>query len=293
MKFSSVASRLPREDFSLKDFGLVNLGTLLVAIGVYFFRLPNNFSTGGVTGIAIIFSSFIPVPKSAIVWFMNILLIFLGFFLVNGAFGIKTVYSSLLFSALLSLFEKLVPLAKPLTDQPFLELIYAMMIPALGSAILFNCRASTGGSDITAMILKKYLHTNIGRALMYVDSIVAISSIFVFNIQTGLYSIMGLIMKAFLVDSILESFNICKYFNIVTSQPDLVTEYVTKTLNRSATEVHGIGCFTHADRSILLVVLTRPQAIRLQLFLKQHDPGAFVTVLNTSNIIGKGFRDNM
>lgn len=282
-----------KEDFSLKDLALVTFGTLLVAVGVYFFRLPNNFSTGGVTGIAILISKFIPVPKSVIVWIMNILLMVLGFVLVNGSFGIKTVYSSLLFSALLSIFEKVIPLSAPLTSQPLMELVYAMMIPALGSAILFDRQASTGGSDITAMILKKYLHTDIGKALMYVDSVVAFSAIFIFDIETGLYSIMGLVMKAFLVDSMLESFNICKCFNIVTSKPEQVIDFAVKELNRSATRISATGVFTNKDMTLLQIVLTKPQAIRMHMFLKKNDPGAFVTILNTSSIIGKGFKDRM
>lgn len=274
-----------------KEFGLLNLGTFLVAGGVYFFKFPNHFSTGGVSGLSIILGELVPsLSSGTFVWIINILLLLLGFRLINGSFGMKTVYSSMLFSALLWVLERVCPLEAPLTTQPFLELIFSVLLPAFGSAILFNIDASTGGTDITAMILKKYTSMDIGRALMVVDIGITIAACFVFGIEAGLYSILGLVMKAFLVDSLIESFNTCKYFNIITSKPAEVIDFVVHTLGRSATEVEATGVFSHEKRTLLLVVLTRPQAARLNRFLRQTDPGAFITIMNTSSIIGKGFR---
>ncbi len=274
-----------------KDFALLNLGTLLVAGGVYFFKFPNHFSTGGVSGLSIILGELVPaVSSGTFVWIFNIVLMLLGFWLINGSFGVRTVYSSMLFSAVLWVLERVCPLEAPLTTQPFLELIFSVLLPAVGSAILFNIDASTGGTDITAMILKKYTSMDIGRALMIVDIGITIAACFVFGMEAGLYSILGLIMKAFLVDSLIESFNTCKYFNIITSRPKEVIDFVVNTLGRSATEVEATGVFSHEKRTLLLVVLTRPQAARLNRFLRQTDPGAFITIMNTSSIIGKGFR---
>ena len=274
-----------------KDFGLLNLGTVLVAGGVYFFKFPNHFSTGGVSGLSIILGELVPaVSSGTFVWIFNIVLMLLGFWLINGSFGVKTVYSSMLFSALIWVLERVCPLEAPLTNQPFLELIVSVLLPAVGSAILFNIDASTGGTDITAMILKQYTSMDIGRALLVVDIGITVAACFVFGMEAGLFSILGLIMKAFLVDSLIESFNTCKYFNIITSRPAEVIDYVVHTLGRSATEVEATGVFSHEKRTLLLVVLTRPQASRLNRFLRQTDPGAFITIMNTSSIIGKGFR---
>lgn len=281
---------LTREN--LKSFGMVNVGTLLVALGVYFFRIPNNFSTGGVTGISVILAKLVPgISTGSFVWILNAVLLALGFLVINGAFGAKTVYCSTLFSTIVWALERVVPMNGPMTNQPFMELIFSILLPAFGSAILFEADASTGGTDIVAMILKKYTHMEVGRGLMCADIGVALASCIVFGMETGLYSILGLLMKGFLVDSIMDSFNINKYFHVVTDKPELVCDYIVKEFNRSATIMHGTGLFSNADKTILLIVLSPSQGAKLNQFLRQNDPGAFVTILNTSNIIGKGFRD--
>ena len=158
----------------VREFLLLTLGTALVAIGVYFFKFPNNFSTGGVTGIAVIISAFVPgVSTSTFASVLNLLFLVLGFVVLNSGFGLRTTYCSLLFSGLLSLLDRFCPLEAPLTDQPILELFFAVILPSLGSAILFNIGGSTGGTDILAMILKKFSSLDIGRALLCCDVLIA------------------------------------------------------------------------------------------------------------------------
>lgn len=276
---------------SLKDFLLLNAGTLLVAAGVYFFKFPNNFSTGGVSGISIILGSLFPqLSSGSYVWIINAALLLLGFVILGGSFGAKTVYSSMLFSAAVWVLERVCPLAQPLTTQPLLELIFSVMLPAIGSAILFDIGASTGGTDITAMILKKYSSLDIGKALLCVDALITVASCFVFGMETGLFSVLGLAAKALMVDSFIESFHICKYFNIVTTKPDDICRYITEKLNRSATVLDATGYYSKESRTLLLAVMTRPQAVQLNRYIRQVDPGAFITVSNVSTIIGKGFR---
>ena len=275
----------------LKDFIMLNLGTLLVAAGVYFFKFPNHFSTGGVSGISIILGQVVPwMSSGAFVMALNILMLALGFIFVNGAFGLKTVYSSLLFSAVTWLLERICPLDAPLTSQPFLELVFSVLLPAAGSAILFNMDASTGGTDITAMILKKYSGMDVGKALLVCDFFITVAACAVFGMETGLFSVMGLLMKAFLVDSIIESFNIHKYFHIITDRPQPIEDFITKDLNRSCTVVDCTGAYTGEKRTLIISAMSRGQAVRLNRKLKELDPGAFVTITNTSTIIGKGFR---
>lgn len=279
-----------RVKVALKEFPLLTLGTLLVALGVYFFKFPNNFSTGGVTGIAILLSAIFPaVSSSLFASVLNVVFLILGFIVLNRGFGARTVYCSLLFSAMLSGLEWLCPLSGPLTDQPLLELLFAVILPALGSGILFNMQGSTGGTDILAMILKKFTNMDIGRALLYVDVIVAGSTLFLIGIETGLFSLLGLLMKSVLVDTVIESINRKKSVILVTSIPDAVCSFITQNLKRSATIWDAKGAYTHETKWVVMSALTRSQAVILRRWLKERDPQAFILITNSSEIFGKGF----
>ena len=274
----------------VREFLLLTLGTALVAVGVYFFKFPNNFSTGGVTGIAVLLSSLIPaVSSSSFASVINIFFLILGFFVLNKGFGVRTVYCSLLFSALLSGLEWLVPLSAPLTDEKILELFFAIIFPAFGSAILFNLDGSTGGTDILAMILKKYSSLDIGKALLYVDVLIAASTFLVFDVETGLCSLLGLSLKSILVDNVIESINRKKSFILVTSYPNEVCRFITETLHRSATFWEAEGAYSHEKKWVVLAALSRAQAVALRRYLKSIDSQAFMLITNSSEIFGKGF----
>lgn len=274
----------------LREFLPLTLGTALVAFGVYFFKFPNNFSTGGVTGIAVLLSAVFPsISSSTFASVINILFLILGFAVLNRGFGVRTVYCSLLFSALLSGLEWLCPMSAPLTDQKMLELFFAVIFPALGSAILFNMQGSTGGTDILAMILRKFTSLDIGRALLCVDVLIAGSTLFLINIETGLFSLLGLILKSVLVDTVIESLNRKKSFILVTSCPDEVCNFITHTLHRSATFWKAEGAYTHQEKWVVLAALSRAQAVALRRYLKVLDPHAFMLITNSSEIFGKGF----
>lgn len=275
----------------IKNFLLITLGTVLTAVGIYFFKFPNNFSTGGVSGISILLGKLVPFLSPAVsMWVINLILLLIGFLFFGRGFGLMTAYCSMLYSFLTWLFEEIYPMTAPFTDQPFLELCFAMMLPAVGSAILFNCNASTGGTDIVAMILKKYTSLDIGKALLVSDALIAFSACFVFDIRTGLFSLLGLIIKAFVVDSVIESINLCKYFSIVTSCPDAICDYIIREMNRSSTVIDAIGAYSHENRKVILVACRRSEAVRLRQYIKTVDPKAFMFITNTSEIIGKGFR---
>ena len=275
----------------IKNFLLITLGTVLTAVGIYFFKFPNNFSTGGVSGISILLGKLVPFLSPAVsMWVINLILLLIGFLFFGRGFGLMTAYCSMLYSFLTWLFEVIYPMTAPFTDQPFLELCFAMMLPAVGSAILFNCNASTGGTDIVAMILKKYTSLDIGKALLVSDALIAFSACFVFDIRTGLCSLLGLIIKAFVADSVIESINLCKYFSIVTSCPDAICDYIIREMNRSSTVIDAIGAYSHENRKVILVACRRSEAVRLRQYIKTVDPKAFMFITNTSEIIGKGFR---
>lgn len=275
---------------ALKEFPLLTLGTVLSAVGIYFFKFPNSFSTGGVTGMAILLSVIFPnVSSSAFASVLNIAFLILGFIVLNKGFGVRTIYCSLLFSGLLSGLEWLFPMTAPLTDQPMLELFFAVILPALGAGILFNMQGSTGGTDILAMILKKYTHMDIGQALLYVDVIIAGSTLFLVNIRTGLFSLLGLLLKSVLVDTVIESINRKKSVILVTTFPEEIASFITHDLARSATIWEAKGAYTHETRWVVMSALSRSQAVILRRRLKEIDPHGFMLITNSSEIFGKGF----
>lgn len=273
----------------LKNFSLLTISTLIMAVGIYFFKFANNFTFGGITGIAVLVAKFFPISASDFSFVVNILLLIIGWIVLGKRFAEKTAYSTILLSVSLSLLERIYPMSHPLTNEPLLELIFAILLPALGSAILFNIGASSGGTDVIAMILKKYTSVDIGKGLMISDLIFTLAGFLVFNVKTGLYSLFGLIMRSALIDNFIESFNRSKYFHVVTSNATCICDFIQNDLQRGATIVNATGAFTGDDKYIILTVLSPSQAVKLRNFIKEHDPKAFLLVSNTSEIIGKGF----
>lgn len=272
------------------EYGIITFATLLLVVGVYFFKFTNNFSFGGVTGIAVVVSKVFGGTAGTITFLINMALLVFGFLFLGKSFGAKTVYVSVLTSVGLSGLEIICPLTAPLTNEPVLELIFAIFLPSLSAAILFNIGASGGGTDIIAMILRKYTSVPIGTALFLVDCFIVAASCFVFDIQTGLFSLTGLLAKSLVIDNVIESINLCKAFMIVCDQPDEICDYICNTMGRSATIYHAEGAFTHADKTIILTVMKRSQAVQLRNFVRINQPDSFITIFNSSEIIGKGFR---
>lgn len=273
----------------LKNFSLLTISTLIMAVGIYFFKFANNFTFGGITGIAVLVAKFLPISASDFSFVVNILLLIIGWIVLGKSFAEKTAYSTILLSISLSLLERIYSMSHPLTNEPLLELIFAILLPALGSAILFNIGASSGGTDVIAMILKKYTSVDIGKGLMISDLIFTLAGFLVFNVKTGLYSLFGLIMRSALIDNFIESFNRSKYFHVVTSNATCICDFIQNDLQRGATIVNATGAFTGDDKYIILTVLSPSQAVKLRNFIKEQDPKAFLLVSNTSEIIGKGF----
>lgn len=268
----------------------MSAGMVLLTVGVYFFKIPNGFSTGGVSGIGTLLGKITPFTPATLISVINLICLLLGFLVLGKETGIRTVYSSLLFSGLTQILELACPIEKPLTDQPFLELAYAMLLTSIGSAIIFHCSASSGGTDIIALILKKYTSLNVGKALLCVDFLIAASSFFVFGMKVGLFSLLGLFSKAYIVDGVIENMNSCKYFLIITTHPDEISDFILKNLHHGATLVNATGAYTHDNKTALHTVCKRIEAIRLQKEVRRVDPSAFMIITTSSEIIGRGFR---
>jgi uncharacterized membrane-anchored protein YitT (DUF2179 family) len=275
---------------TIKEYLLCIVGAFFVALGVYFFKFPNNFSTGGVSGISIILGNYFGLASASyIATVINAIMLILGFAMIGRDCGLKTVIGTATMSGSLVLFELIIPMSSPLTDEPFLELIFAILLPAVGSAILFNTEGSTGGTDIIAMILRKYTHMNIGTALLISDAGITMLS-FLFGAKTGLFSLLGLIMKTFFIDTVIDGINQSKCFSIITESPDEISDFITHTLNRSCTVVEGKGGFTHNRKYMISAAMNRYQAVKLQRYLKENHPDTFMMITNSSEVIGKGFR---
>lgn len=274
----------------IKQYAVLTFATLILVAGVHVFKFPNNFSFGGVTGIAVVLSALFRFSASTWTFIINMALMVLGFLFLGKGFGVKTAYVSILSSVGLSLMERFFPMSGPITSQPVLELIYAIVLPAFSSAILFNVEASSGGTDIVAMILKKYTSFNIGTALLLVDVFIVGMSCLVFDAQTGLFSFCGLMAKSLVIDGVIENINLSKYFTIICDNPEPICDYITHTLRRSATVYHAQGAYSGREKSIILTVMKRNQAVQLRNYVKRTQPLSFIMITNSSEIIGKGFR---
>ena len=273
----------------IRYFLMLTLSTLLIAAGTYFFKFTNNFTFGGVTGLAVLIARTGVISAGDFNLIMSMILLVIGLVILGKKFAAKTAYCSILLSVALSVMERIWPMSGPLTDQPMLELCFAIALPALGSAILFNIGASSGGTDIVAMILKKYSSFDIGRALLLSDALITAAGFFVFDIETGLYSVLGLTIRSFMVDTFIESFNLSKYFNVVCDHPEPICDFIVHTLGRSASVFEAKGAYSGKEKHIILTALNRVQAVRLRNYIKATEPTAFILISNTSEIIGKGF----
>lgn len=274
----------------IKEFLTMTAGVILLTIGVYFFKIPNGFSTGGVSGIGTVLGKITSITPATWIAVINFGLLILGFIFLGKGTGVKTVYCTVLFSALTWALEEIIPVTAPLTGEPFMELIYAMLLSSIGSALLFFVGASSGGTDIVALIMKKFSRLDVGTALLYTDCVVAVSAFFVFGIETGLFSLLGLFAKAFLVDGVIERLNTCKYFVVITTECEKVSEYILESLHHGATMHEAVGEFTGEKRYMLHTVCKNHEAYRLRKQIKAIDSRAFVIITTSSEIVGRGFK---
>ena len=266
----------------LKDlnfFALLNLGLVLTAVGIVYFKNPNHFAFGGTSGLSILLADLFPrINVGGFMWIINIVLVVLGFIFLGVKCMGWTIYSSFALSFFVSCCEWLYPSGVSLSGDAMLDLVFAVFLPALGAAIVFDIGASTGGTDIVALILAKYTSMEIGKALMVSDILIVLAAAVRFGMGTGLYCILGLIGKSFVVDGAIENIRLRKVCTIMTANPQPILDFIIHDMNRSATVEKAYGAYTHH------------QALQLRNFLRENDPHSFITIVNSSEIIGKGFR---
>ena len=274
----------------IKSFFIITISITIMAIGVYFFKFPNNFTFGGVTGAAVVFANLLPVSASMFSTIANMILLVIGFIFLGKTFAIKTTYATVLLSGELLAFEKLTPLTHPLSNEPMLELIFAIALPAISSALLFYEGASSGGTDVIAMIVKKYTNVeDIGMALFLTDLVMIIIACFVFDINTALYSFVGLVVTSFMIDAIIENIMLRKSIMLICNDKDVICDFIINELGKSATYVDAKGAYTGERNYIIFSTLTKKQAVELRRFIHENKLHAFMSVMSTSEVFGKGF----
>jgi uncharacterized membrane-anchored protein YitT (DUF2179 family) len=273
------------------SFILVNVGILMVAVAIVLFKIPNDFATGGVTGISIIINRIAPILSIGMLMLViNIILLIIGLLFAGFEFELKTVYSTIMLSFIVWLFEKIHPIKKPLTNDTLLELFLAILLLAAGSAVLFYQNASGGGTDIIAKIINQKTHWHIGKTVLIVDLSISIFAIFIFGYKIGMYSILGVIIKGFLIDAVIKGLHSFKHIIIISNKPDEIKRFIIDTLHRGVTIYKAVGGNTNSEKQVLNTVMSNREAINLQQYITKIDDNAFIIVNNAADIHGKGFR---
>lgn len=276
---------------SVKEYGEITIGILLVAFAVEYFFVPNNLAAGGVTGLAIVINNYIPALSTGIlVLIMNLVLFVVAFIFLGGNFGAKTIYTSFGLSIIMALMEKFLKPQAISTDL-IIATLFGTVISAIGMAIVFNVNASTGGTDIIAKILNKYFHINIGKSLLIVDFLVTISGAVTFGLNMGLYALVCVILNGLAIDRFIEGFKTCMSVTIISEKNNEINEFILNSLERGCTNVSGVGGYTKKETFIIYTVLGRMEFIKLKNYIKEIDPRAFITVSQVHEVLGEGFAD--
>ena len=279
---------------------LLSFGIILMSFSVYFFQTPNHFTLGGIAGLALVLGEFIPLDYEILMAIINVALLILGLIILGKQCTVRTIFCSLFYTGIIWLFEYFDIIehineaagrvgAATLTDEPLMELVYAILLFGIGGAIVFNCGASSGGTDIIALILKKFTRLNVVMALMIIDMVIVLISCYTFSLEIGLFSVLGLFTKSFLLDGVIESLGKTKYITIITENHDIISDYILKVINHGYTIYDAEGGYTHKPKKVLVTVCKRNEALKLKMKIHQVDPTAFVIITDANEILGKGF----
>ena len=270
----------------IKEYVIITLGTLIVSMAVYFFLLPSNVVVGSLSGLVMVLATFIPLKISVMTFILNAVLLVVGFLFIGKEFGAKTVYTSLLMPIFLYVFELIFPNNKSLTNDVVLDTICYILVVSVGLALLFNANASSGGLDIVAKLLNKYLHIEIGKAMTLAGMCTAISSIFVYDTKTLVLSILGTYANGIVLDHFIDGFNRRKRICILTEQYKELQNFIVHELHRGVTLYPAIGGYNNEEKIELVTILTRNEYAEVLNYLHSVDENAFVTV-STVNEIGR------
>ena len=269
---------------TLKEFTIITIGTIIVAAAVFFFMMPSHVSVGSGAALAMVLSNFIPLSVSVITLVMNVGLLIIGFLLVGPEFGIKTVYCSILMPLIMGLFEILFPNFQSITQDPFLDVVCYILVVGVGLAILFPRNASSGGLDIVAKIMNKYLRMDLGKAMSLSGMLVAFSSALCYDSKTVVLSLLGTYFGGIIVDHFIFDNNIKRRVCVISPKLDEIVEFVLHELHSGATLNEIIGAYDHTPRTEMITIVDKQEFKRLMNYVREVDPNAFVTVYSVSEM---------
>ena len=269
----------------VKEYGIVTVGTLIVAAAVFFFMIPSNVVVG--TGLMMVLANFIPVKISVLTFIFNIVLLIIGFIFIGREFGGKTVYSAIIMPVFLAIFEIIFPDNKSLTNDILIDTICYLLVVSVGLAMLFNVNASSGGLDIVAKILNKYLHIELGKAMSIAGMVTAFSAILVYDTKTLVLSILATYVNGIILDNFIDGYNRRKRVCILSTNYEQIQEFIVNELKRGVTLYQAIGGYKKEEKTEIVTILTRNEYAALLNYLHSIDQKAFVTVSTVNEVIGE------
>ena len=281
----------------IKDDVKIFLGSLLIAAGIYYFWAPAQLAGGGISGLAIVIQSVLPmVPISIILFCLDAIMFMIGFVVLGKSFGLKSIISSISIVVATGIYEIITPNIMPLSQDNLVILIFGALSMAFGQAIVFSQGASSGGTDIIAKIITKFTHLNIGVSLMIADMVVVVLAIGAFGIEKGLYAALGVLITSSMIDFFISGLSVERLMTIIPSSVescDKVKDYILKDLERGATIYTAEGAYSGEDKKVITTVVGRKEFIMVKQYVKKIDPNAFVTVQNLHEVHGEGFIKNI
>ena len=268
----------------MREALILTVAMTIIATSVYFFLVPSHASISSISGLGIVLSNFVPLPLSAITMILNVVLLVIGFFTCGKEFGVKTVYTSILLPVLLGLFEKLFPGSESLTGSQELDVICYILVVSVGLSILFNRNASSGGLDIVAKIMNKYLHMDLGKAMSLSGMCVALSAALVYDKKTVVLSILGTYFNGIVLDHFIFDHNIKRRVCIITKKEEELRNFIINDLHSGATVYEAIGAYNMEKHREIITIVDKSEYQRLMNYMNNEDPKAFVTVYHVSDM---------
>ena len=269
---------------NIKEFFIITIGTLIVSTAVYFFMLPSHVSVGSGTALAMVISNFIPLPVSVITLILNIVLLILGFLLIGPEFGAKTVYCAILMPVFLGVYEQIFPNQQSITEDPFLDVLCYIFVVGVGLAILFRRNASSGGLDIVAKLMNKFLRIELGKAMSLSGMLVALSSALVYDKKTVVISVLGTYLGGLVVDHFIFGMDLKRRVCIISPKLDQIVDFILHDLHSGATLNNIIGAYDRKPKQEVITIVDKHEYKALMDYVKRVDPKAFITVYSVSEI---------
>ena len=268
----------------VKETVILTVAVAIIAAAVYFFLVPSHTSVSSISGLGIVLSNFVPLQLSAITMILNVALLIIGFFTCGREFGVKTVYTSVMLPLFLGLFEIIFPNFGSMTDSQELDVLCYVLVVSVGLSILFNRNASSGGLDIVAKIMNKYLHMELGKAMSLSGMCVALSAALVYDKKTVVLSILGTYFNGIVLDHFIFDNNIKRRVCIITKKEEELRQFIIHDLHSGATIYEAIGAYNMEKRREIITIVDKGEYQKLMKFINQEDPKAFITVYNVSNM---------